>query len=389
MIIKKMTRPGFWLLVSILLNNSVVQAEDDAGVVESLTGFNVNKGTFLEDAGIRVDGWFEFGIGGNPRANRQNGNNTPVTFNDQTNEVTGNELYTYIERAVNTEGDSWDIGFRADLLYGTDARFTKTSNFDSRWLSNGEYTLSMPQWYAEVFAPVGNGLTTKVGHFYTIIGYEVVTAPDNFFFSHAYTMQYGEPFTHSGFLSTYTVNDNISISAGVVSGWDALFDTPANFLGGASYTTDDGNTSLYVSLITGDATNANKHNRTMYSVVLTHDFLENFHYVLQHDFGIEQRINATGGAARWYGINQYLTYDITDTLGAGMRFEWFRDEHGVRVGFGSNSYYAITGGVNWTPLSWLKLRPEIRYDWATAGNAYDGGRLGDQLLLSMDAIIQF
>ena len=53
----------------------------------------------------------------------------------------------------------------------------------------------MPQLYAD-FAY--NRLTVRLGHFYTIIGYEVVTAPDNFFSSHAYTMQYGEPFTHTG-----------------------------------------------------------------------------------------------------------------------------------------------------------------------------------------------
>ncbi len=49
----------------------------------------------------------------------------------------------------------------------------------------------------------------KVGHFYTIIGYEVVTAPDNFFYTHAYTMQYGEPFTHTGVLATYNANDQL------------------------------------------------------------------------------------------------------------------------------------------------------------------------------------
>ena len=48
-------------------------------------------------------------------------------------------------------------------------------------------------------------LTVKIGHFYTIIGWEVVTAPDNFFYSHAYTMYNSEPFTHTGVLATYNV----------------------------------------------------------------------------------------------------------------------------------------------------------------------------------------
>lgn len=379
-------------IIALSVSSTAQADSDDAdkGVVESLTGFNINKDTVLEGSGIRIDGWFEFGIGGNPRPHRRDGSNAPVTFNDLPNEVTGNELYTYIERAVNTEGDAWDVGFRADLVYGTDARFTKASNFDDQWLANErKYTLAMPQVYGELFAPLGNGVTLKFGHFYTLIGYEVVTAPDNFFFSHAYTMQYGEPFTHFGGLLSYDINDNISVTGGVVSGWDSVFDAPANFLGSASYTTDDGNTGVTVSLITGDATLENKHNRTMYSIVFTHDFLEDFHYVLQHDYSTEDHGSATGGTARWYGINQYLTYDIMDSLAAGMRFEWFRDEQGIRVGFGSTSYYEITGGLNWTPLSWLKLRPEVRYDWATSVNAYDGGTRMDQFLISMDAIIQF
>jgi hypothetical protein len=45
----------------------------------------------------------------------------PVTFNDRVNEFLFNELNFYIERAVNTEGDSWDIGGRMDFMYGTDA----------------------------------------------------------------------------------------------------------------------------------------------------------------------------------------------------------------------------------------------------------------------------
>lgn len=376
------------------------QAEDE-GVVEDLTGFNINKTSFMESLGIHMDGWFDFGIGGNPR-NITTNSNGPVTFNDLANEVTANQLYFYLERAVNTEGDSWDFGFRADIVYGTDAFFTQASatpNWDSQWLINStNYKLAMPQLYGEIFTPVGNGLTTKIGHFYTLIGYEVVTAPDNFFFSHAYTMQYGEPFTHFGALASYPITDNFSFTGGVVTGWDSVLDAPANFLGSLGYTTDNGKTSVTTSLITGDQSNANKHNRTMYSIVVTHDILDSLHYVLQHDQGFTTIVGANND--RWYGINQYLTYDVMDQLGVGIRFEWFRDETGSQVadfrqgtGIGPNNYFAITGGVNWEPLSWVKIRPEVRYDWSTLNPAYDIAagtptRM-NQITISADAIIQF
>lgn len=67
-----------------------------------------------------------------------------------------------------------------------------------------------------------------MGHFYTIIGNEVVTAPDNFFYSHAYTMQYGEPFTHTGGLASWS-GEKVTVHGGVVNGWDK-FDAETDLL---------------------------------------------------------------------------------------------------------------------------------------------------------------
>ncbi|MDI1231101.1 MAG: porin [Methylobacter sp.] len=386
-------------LCSAVLCSSLAQADDDKGAVESLTGFNINETAPLKDLGINVGGWVSSGVSGNIDSpeDRFNG---PVTFGDRANEFHMQQLNGYIERAVDTEGKKWDLGFRADILYGTDARFTTQANFDNKLILDSDsrfYKLAFPQVYATVFAPIGNGLTTKIGHFYTIIGNEVVTAPDNFFFSHAYTMQYGEPFTHTGIISSYPVNDNISLTGGVVSGWDSFFQEPANFLGGATFTTDNKKTSLAFSVITGDVQKLDKHNRTMYSVVLSHDITDTLHYKLQHDLGIEEK-STSADSAKWYGINQYLTYDINDKLGAGVRLEWFRDEDGARVSAigngntmpgGQNHYLAATAGLNYSPISWLTLRPEVRYDHSTENNAYNAGLSNDQLLISADATVRF
>ncbi|MDT8406523.1 MAG: porin [Methylococcales bacterium] len=373
---------------------------DDEGAIESLTGFNINHSSLLQDLGITAGGWVSVGIAGNPDDPRDNFNG-PVTFNDRANEFNMHQLYGFIERATHPETKNWDIGFRADLLYGTDARFSAQANFDDTLVDSDFYQLVFPQAYAEIFAPIGNGLTTKIGHFYTIIGYEVVTAPDNFFFSHAYTMQYGEPFTHTGILSSYPLNDNFTATLGVVSGWDSFFQQPPNFLGGISYTTDDENTSVAFSLITGDTQGANERDefhRSMYSIVVSHNITDRLHYTLQHDLGV-QEVSQDADAAKWYGINQYLTYDIDDHLATGVRFEWFRDEDGTRIGpIGRNNslpsgianhYLAATIGLNYQPTTWLTFRPEIRYDWTTDGDAFDDGRDDDQLLISADMSIRF
>ncbi len=367
---------------------------EDKGLVENFTGFKVNETPFMQSLGVKFGGWVDIGFAGNPHGPK-NSSNAPVTFNDGANHFNLHQVYGFIEKEVNVGGKEWDVGFRADLLYGRDARFTFATNFDRTILGDDpKHQLVFPQLYASVYAPYGNGITATIGHFYTIMGYESVPSPNNFFFSRAYTMQYGEPFTHTGALLSYPVNENITIQGGVVTGWDAFFRQPANFLGGVSYTTDDERTALSATLITGSVETGglnNDHNRTLYSIVLEHDITERLHYVLQHDHGIEQKTSASHSAS-WYGINQYLIYDIAANLGAGLRFEWFYDKDGARVlADGRKEHFiAITGGLNYKPIAGLTLRPEVRYDLATENNTvYRDGRKGDQVLLSISAIFHF
>lgn len=384
----------------------------------------------LADYGIKWGGWLNVGISANSNSSKFNG---PVTFGDRSGELQMNQFYLYIQRAVNAEGDSWDIGGRFDFMLGTDAIFTQAyGSPNGHWdlnLYNSRFMgIALPQAYAEIFAPIGNGLTTKIGHFYTIIGNEVVTAPDNFFYSHAYTMQYGEPFTHTGILSSYPVDQNWSVSGGVVTGsnfggWDGAFDKGLgnwNGIGGVTWTSDDKGTSVFMSGTTGATSEQDNNNWSMYSIVLKHDIVEGLHFTMQHDHGFANKSVYRNGEvldATWYGINSYLTYDIQDDLSIGIRGEWFRDDDGFRVfspgrtlslidpvidpatGTGLNSpasYYAFTAGVNWKPLKWVTFRPNVRYDWADKVNAFNNGGGPDyvgtrssQFLFSTDVVISF
>src|SRR5690606_25807055 len=164
-------------------------------------------------------GWISAGITANGR-NTTGRFNGPVSFNDRHGDLMLNQFYTVIEREIDTEC-GFDIGGRVDLLFGTDYVFTESAgletrrDFDSKWNNRRFYGLAMPQLYAE--AGYGD-LSVKFGHFYTIIGYETVTAPDNFFYSHAYTMQYAEPFTHTGVLATWKASDTWTFTGGLVDG---------------------------------------------------------------------------------------------------------------------------------------------------------------------------
>ena len=373
----------------------------------------------LKNHGVKVYGWAAQGFTANPSDPRDNFNG-PVTFNDRANEYQLNQVYAVIEKPIDTEENCWDVGGRIDMLYGTDHRFTLARGLDAerddgtpRWNTNRFYGLALPQAYGEFGY---NDLSVKVGHFYTIIGYEVVTAPDNFFYSHSYTMQYGEPFTHTGVLGNYKVNDQLSVSAGYTNGWDTFDDvnTDQSFLGGVTFTSSDESQKLALAITSGDepSFDGRVDNRTMYSVVYTNVLTDRLTYVFQHDNGLQTEASDGGiNDAEWYGINQYLIYQINCCWSAGLRTEWFRDDDGSRVApagdFGENgtgdnanvasaggfegNFFEVSLGLNYKPSANLRIRPEVRYDVFDGRGAngvlpYDAGTDDDQFLAAFDVI---
>jgi Putative beta-barrel porin-2, OmpL-like. bbp2 len=413
-----------------------------------------NDSSLMKKSGLKVGGWLNGGVtyNANDPSNKFNG---PTTFGDRSAEPQINQLNLFIQRAVATEGDSWDVGGRFDFMFGTDSIFTqaygvpafdvntgqplKRGSWDLNFLGandNRFYDIALPQAYAEAYVPVGNGLNVKAGHFYTPIGYETVPAPDNFFYTHAYTMQYGEPFTHTGVMGNYAVDSNWSVMGGVVTGsatggWDGNFNKQlGNWSGlmGATWTSTDKNTSFNASGTYGGTSEHSNQGWGIYSLVLKHNITDKFHMVLQHDHGYANNVVTSSASpnipvdAEWYGINTHWTYDVLDNLAAGVRAEWFRDQKGFRVcspgrvsaatdgngnsyatggantsGCTAGSYYAVTAGVNWKPVKWLNVRPNVRYDWVDASTfAGSGSTLGpfgdgnnDQFLFSTDFNINF
>ena len=352
-----------------------------------------------EDSPWTYGGWIEGGITGNGHNQRGQNANLPVAFNTQSNGAMANQLWGWVDRASNTGGCGWDWGFRVDYLFGSDARTTQASGdigYDTEWDTSAIYGSALPQLYAVVSY---NNINVKLGHFFTIIGNEVVNATGNFFYSHAYTMVWGEPFTHTGALADYKYSDQITLYGGWVQGWDSGFNNVSNanlFLGGVTWTSCDKNTSAAYALTAGDFGNgavANDGNIYMQSIVLKHKFDNDWQYIFQSDLATNTNLGTPSTA--WYGVNQYLIKELNCCWAVGARFEWFRDEDGVRVpnsnGQGSpGDYWEATFGVNWKPHTNVTVRPEVRYDWHTGGgNPYANSTADEQLTFGVDGILTF
>lgn len=369
--------------------------------VFALLGTLIIPSTSLaEDSSIETNLWISQGFTYNLDNDNDNG---PVSFNDEADAYQLNQVYFTVGKESVMSPDEFDFGGQVDLLYGRDARYTLAAGFDDQLIGDSvstDYKLAIPQAYLSANLPILNGVNVKAGHFYTIIGYEVVPAPDNFFYSHAYTMQYAEPFTHTGGLATTNFfDDQLTVTAGLVRGWDNFSDSAdgnLSFLGGATLALGE-DTSATLSVISGNE--GNDTNRTMYSFVLVHDINEDFQYVLQHDYGTEEV--DMGDDLNWYGLNQYLFYTLSEKTTLGARLEWFNDADGARVaglengsGGVATDYFAATFGANvslykGSTIEQVYVRPEVRFDWQNDGDSFDRNTDDSQTLISADLIVKF
>ena len=340
---------------------------------------------FGECGAWSAGGWIQMG---------HHNKNIPL-FNQHRSNFNLHQAWLYAEKSIDTSA-GFDIGGRIDYVYGVDAQDTQAfgtdpNGWDNDW-DHGIYGHALPQLYAE--AGYGD-LSVKAGHFYTLIGYEVVTAPDNFFYSHAYTMYNSEPFTHTGALATYQVSDDITAYGGYVLGWDSGFDDNGDsYIGGASLDLTENATLTYMSVMgrfgegVGAAGTANERG-FMNSVVLDVALTDNLQYVFQNDYLDTE--NQTGATFReTWDINQYLIYNINDCLAVGGRYEWYQQE-GVFSPIGQDDEVtAFTMGLNYRPHANVVVRPEVRWDHdksnAQLVGLEDGG---SQTTFGFDTIFTF
>lgn len=420
-----------------------------------------NLKNFIKDSRVEFGGWVNGGATFNP--SQSDGFNGPVAFADQANRFQLNQFNTFIQRQVASETNKWDFGGRFDFLFGTDAIFTQAFGVPAFDVNTGEalkrsnwdlglccastrtYGIALPQAYLEAHVPIGRkGINIRAGHFYSPTGFETIPAPDNFFYTRAYSFNAGEPFTHTGLQASYIIDKNWSILGSAVTGsatggWDGGWDKQlGNWSGIAGFTwkSDNQATSFNATGTYGETSTHSSESWGMFNFVLQHKINPRTLLVLHHVHGFADGILLNNlkyanvvKDTQWMGLVTHLYYDLTENLSIGFRGEWFRDRDGFRnpspfriaaatnivngvpVSYAGNinnvtaapaDYYAATVGMNWKAAKTLKLRwdhlkkltirPNIRYDSVDAYRTvaykpFAGHK--DQILFSLDFVLPF
>ena len=342
---------------------------------------------------------FEVDVGGWVSAGFTDGHTG--MFNNNPHSVKIHQAWVCAERKADGS-DGLDIGFRGDFMYGQDGADTQAfGNNPQRWdFINGWdfadlYSMALPQLYLEV---AYDDFTLTAGRFFHPGGYERVTAPDNFFFSHTLAMFNAQPFTHWGAILEYEAMEGLTLLGGWTGGWDTAFDhfrNSSNAIFGATYQVTPSITFNYVGTLGNMGVRGKGHSHLAFvDAQLTGDL----NAVVQVSYvDLNQSFSGFGPIIKLQndeiGISGHLYYQVHEMVELGLRLEAWDSDAGFNYGgqalpnIGSNRYYNATFGVNIRPTDWFTIRPEVRYDHFP--REFPGFGSYRNFIFAADAVLQF
>ncbi len=300
------------------------------------------------------------------------GSNNMRIFDQNHNDFTMDLLQ--LEVSKETESG---VGFHAVLDYGETAGLIQ-----SDWGGDLAHNFEVQQAYMTYTFGVGNGVEMKFGKFATLLGGEVIESPYNPNVSRSFMFGYAIPFTHTGVLFSTALNDNISLTAGVVNGWDNVRDNNngKTFLG--SLGLEFGDLAWTFNGVFGAEDDDSGSSKTgVFDTVLTYSPMENVDLLANFDYGTASE-QVGGDDADWTGLSGIVT------LGGGLldegladwsfalRGEWFSDQDGYRTGI-DQDLREVTGTFKWQMTENMQARLEFRHDWSNKKVFSDGSGYSD------------
>jgi hypothetical protein len=378
---------------------------------------------------IKVGLQIEGGVSFNPDGPKTN---FGQLFTDHPNQATLNQALVTFSRDIPKDVSDWDIGFHLTGMYGSDARYTHFLGFLDDGIKD-RYELDVVEASVSVHVPVlAGGLDVKAGLYPTPLGFETIDPSTNPFYSHSYIFNFGIPLKHTGMLAVLHATDFLDIYGGVDSGVNTTVgngdnNSAVSGLAGFGLTLLGGNLTVTAlthigpeePLLTSSQpwglANANHYDRYLSDAYATYKWTDKLSSTTEFNYAKEE--NPTVGAPEAWGIAQYVSYALTDTVTVNGRAEVFRDGKGFFVGYfpanldfvnfeagkpntsvgGPHATYGeLTVGATWKPdglpkpIGGLLIRPELRYDTTLAGpNAFNGGKDTGSLTVASDFILSF
>ena len=286
----------------------------------------------------------------------------------------GKVVFNYFHVAVEKPEKDLGVGFRLSGDFGRGGELLREATL---WSSNfhKESSAEVREAYLTTTIPFGAGIGVKGGLFVTTLGTEILPNPgaynDNI--SRSFLFNYAIPLRHLGMLLSYPILDTLSLTGGLVTGWDNPHDNnrqPSGMLGFGFTPADE--FALASNFIYGPEQRSNTGDKrfTMSHVATIKPF-DPLALIVEYTYGKEE--NASLGGTRdavWQGIAGIASYGWTDRFTTAVRGEFFHDRDGARLGGNFAGTHAnnsvaevtLTSGYKFTKM--LLGRIEVRQDWS-------------------------
>jgi hypothetical protein len=358
-------------------------------------------------------------------ANPEDGLNFGHLFTDRSDTALLNQFILTLERPLDSKkADQFQMGFKLQGMYGSDARYTHfLGEFDK--VTRNRHQLDVVEAFLNYHLPIltQDGVDVKIGQYVTLEGAEVIYAPSNFFYSHSYIFNFGIPFKHTGIMTTTHVNPLLDLYLGVDTGVNTTFGRDGDnndaiaFHGGIGLNLLNGDLTILATTHIGPelsrntpGVDPNRDLRYLNDITTVWKVTKKLTSTTDLNY-----IRDNGLKAQGWGIAQYLTYALDDNWSLGIRGEVWKDQDGAFVAVfpgtqdfvnaekglpngaipgGPTTYYALTLGVNYKPpvekrFDGLVIRPEIRWDWSSNTTPFNAGTEDRQFTAGIDIILPF
>jgi hypothetical protein len=359
--------------------------------------------------------------------------NVGQAFTDRANSVLLNQALFTIEKALDKKATGYDLGFKLQAMYGTDARYTHFLNELSNVTSQRtQLDIVEAAFFAHTPWLTQGGIDFTVGQYPTPMGFETIDPSTNPFYSHSYIFNYALPLKHTGAMSVTHIIPELDLYLEIDTGNNTSFgngdnNTAIAGMVGLGSTLMDGNLTILALSHFGPENpsrtvpNTDKYYRYYNDILATYKVNEKLSFTTElnwvhDDFGLNT--NGQKGADG-YGAAQYVSYALTDTITLNGRAEIFRDQNNFFVAAFPNSlgpvqalggrppattlgaavrgttYGAITLGFTYKPeipaaVTTLLIRPEIRYDNAlSGGKPFNDQKNSDAFFFGADVVLGF
>ncbi len=263
-------------------------------------------------------------------------------------------------------GDTFSAAYRVSLIVGQDAPIVNSS-------AGTVGFQNLREAYVEMNVPIGTGLNVKIGELISLLNYESGdggAVNDNF--SQGYQWFYTGNGPAAGVQLGYTLTDQVDVKVRVQNG---LYAGPVDNNYSKTVMAAIGikpSDKIWLSLIgfTGrEDANGGGGPRIVQGGSLLGGWKLNDKMNLGTELDYFVFKNATGSHPVW-STGGWLSYALTEKIGAALRAEFLSDKDGVDasgdpLGFpvnGGQDLSSVAFTLNIKPTPQIKIQPEIRYD---------------------------